>query len=260
MSRAGLANLPVVRRHVALAWFFAWSDMRARYRRSVLGPFWMVLGTMIGVGGIAIVWGTLRNVDNAIFIPSLTIGIVTWQMISGSVNGATRVFAGSSSIIKNIKTPSFRISLQLLFQQIVNLVHSAALVVVVLAIFPGTLSATALLAVPGLALVLVNLLWVIQFLGLLGARFRDLDPLVSAMMPLLFFMSPVLFRSHELSTRAFLIKLNPLSYWVDIIREPILGVVPSLATYGVAFAMAIVGWAATLRLTAAKESRLPYWL
>lgn len=260
MNSPGNTSFLAARRHVALAWYFAWSDMRARYRRSVLGPFWMVLGTMIGVGGIAVIWGTLRNVEREIFVPSLTIGIVTWQMISGSVNGATRVFAGSASIIKNIKTPSLRISLQLLFQQIVNLVHSMVLIAVVLAIYPGTLSPKALLAVPGLFLVFVNLLWVIQFIGLLGARFRDLDPLVSAMMPMLFFMSPVLFRSHELSTRAFLIKLNPLGYWVDIVREPILGDVPSLMTYAVVLAMTIGGWALALWLTRAKENRLPYWL
>ena len=34
-----------------LALHLAWMDTCTRYRRSILGPFWLVFGTLIGVGG-----------------------------------------------------------------------------------------------------------------------------------------------------------------------------------------------------------------
>jgi len=262
-SRAGRerrARLRNFNRHLSLAWFFAWSDARARYKRSVLGPFWLVLSTMIGIGGLGLVWGALMQVDRSVFIPLLTVGLVMWNLISGSVTGSTNVFARHASVIKNIPTPTLRISLQLLFEQIVNFLHNLVVVALMLMVYPEHLSPMALLALPGLALVLANLLWVIQVLGILGARFRDFDPLVSALMPILFFMSPVLYQSHQLGTRAFVMRFNPMSYWVEIVREPILGTVPSAFTYGITIVMAIAGWALAVWLTRAKAVRIPYWV
>lgn len=258
--REWVARLRQVQHHVALAWFFAWSDARARYKRSVLGPFWLVLSTMIGIGGLGLVWGALMKVDRSVFIPLLTVGLVMWNMIAGSVTGSTHVFSRHASVIRNIPTPTLRISLQLLFEQIVNLVHNLAVVALMLMAYPERVSPLALLALPGLALVLVNLLWVIQVLGILGARFRDFDPLVSALMPILFFMSPVLYQSHQLGPRAFVMQFNPLGYWVEIVREPILGTVPSAFTYGITVAMAVAGWTLAIWLTRAKAARIPYWV
>ena len=243
-----------------MAWYFAWSDTRARYKRSVIGPFWLVLSTLIGVGGLAVVWGALMDADMAVFVPSLTLGLVLWQTISGSVTESVRVFTDHAAVIKNIKTPPLRISLQLMFRQIVNLLHNMVLVVIVLAIYPRLLTPTALLALPGLALMLINLLWMIHLLGFLGARFRDLDPFVSAIMPMLFFMSPVLYRSHELGAHAFVMRLNPLSYFVEIVRDPILGTIPDMLTYGAVVFMAVVGWGLTYWLTHTKGHRLAYWV
>ena len=249
-----------IRHHAYIAWYIAWSDTRARYKRSVIGPFWLVLSTLIGVGGLAVVWGALMNADMAVFVPSLAIGLVLWQIISGSVTESVRAFTDDAAIIKNIKTPPLRISLQLLFRQIINLLHNMVLVVLVLAVFPRLLSPTALFAIPGLILVLINLLWVIHVLGFLGARFRDLDPLVSAIMPMLFFMSPVLYRSHELGAHAFIMRFNPLSYFVEIVRDPLLGHRPDALTYGAVVIMAVVGWSLTLWMTHAKKHRLAYWV
>lgn len=51
-----LANMPA-------ALFLSWSDTKARYKRSMLGPFWLTLGTAIGVGRLGFVWSTLFNMD-----------------------------------------------------------------------------------------------------------------------------------------------------------------------------------------------------
>ncbi len=258
-SRPG-TTLHTIWRNVSLAWFFAWSDTRARYKRSVLGPFWLVLGTLIGVAGLGFVWSTLLNTDRATFIPALTIGLVLWNMIAGCVTGAAGVFTRNATVIKNIKTPSARISLELLFQQTVNLVHNSAVIALVLVVFPQRLSAVTLLAIPALALVLVNLWWVIQLIGFLGARFRDFEPLVVALMPILFFLSPVLYRSHQLGATAALMTFNPMAYWLDVVRDPLEGNAPAITTWLVTVLMAIAGWTLALWITRAKAHRLAYWV
>jgi ABC-type polysaccharide/polyol phosphate export permease len=261
--RSRTARSPVMQetlRQVSLAWYFSWSDTRARYKRSVLGPFWLVLSTLIGVAGLGLVWSSLMNVERAAFIPQLTIGLVLWSLITGCVVGGCGVFVRRASIIKNIKTPAMRLSLELLFQQIVNFVHNMLVVVLILVVFPQPMSAVTLLAVPGLLLVLINLWWVVQVLGFLGARFRDLEPLVQAIMPIMFFVSPVLYRSHQLGPMEVIMAYNPMAYWLDVVREPLQGDAPTTMTWTVNILMAVVGWILAFCVTRAKAHRLAYWV
>ena len=244
----------------ALAWFFAWSDTRARYKRSVLGPFWLVLGTLIGVVGLGVVWSALLGAERSSFIPPLTIGLVLWTMIAAGLTSGTSVFTRNATVIKNIRTPSWRITLELLFQQLVNFVHNLVVIAVVLMVYPADFSPLALLAIPGLILVMINLFWVVQVLGFLGARFRDFEPLMSALVPILFFLSPVLYRTKQLGALADIMAFNPIAYWIDIVRDPILGTVPSFGDYAAVGGMAIAGCAAAAWLTRAKAHRLPYWI
>ncbi|MBB4003058.1 ABC transporter permease [Aurantimonas endophytica] len=249
-----------LRREIALAWYFAWSDTRARYKRSVLGPFWLVLSTILGVGGLGLVWSVILDVDRETFLPMLTVGLVLWQLVAGCVVSAANVFHSKASIIKNMRTPTWRISLQQLFTQIVNFVHNLVIVAIVLALYPATLSPLAFLSIFGLLLVLANLFWVIQLVGFLGARYRDLDPLINSIMPVLFFLSPVLFRSRDFEGLDVFMTINPIAYWIEVVRDPVQGIVPSLSVYAVTIGMAVVGWILALAMTRAKAARLPFWV
>ena len=255
-----LSRMDTLKKEIALAWYFAWSDMRARYKRSVLGPFWLVLSTILGVGGLGLVWSVILDVDRATFLPLLTVGLVVWQLVAGCITSAANVFQSKASIIKNIHTPTWRISLQQLFQQIVNFVHNLVIVAIVLAIYPSSLSPLAFLSIFGLILVLANLFWIIQLVGFLGARYRDLDPLINSIMPVLFFLSPVLFRTRDFEGLTFFMIINPIAYWIEIVRDPIQGIVPSLSVYAVTIGMALVGWILALAMTRAKAARLPFWV
>jgi ABC-type polysaccharide/polyol phosphate export permease len=247
-----------VRLPVAL--FFAWSDTKARYKRSFLGPFWLVLSTAFGVVGMGLVWSILLKVERADFIPSLTIGLVVWQLISGCIQEGTAVFFRNAAQIKDINLPSFFVSLQLVLRQTINFAHNLVVFLVVLLVYPEHLSFTALWALPGLALVILNLLWLVQILGYFGARYRDLEPLVNSIVPILFFLSPVIYRASELGAMEGWMSLNPLTYWIGLIRDPFLGLQPAGLTYLVVCAETLAGWTLAIWLTSRKRHRLPFWI
>lgn len=243
-----------------LAFHLAWSDTRSRYRRSVLGPFWLVLGTLIGVGGLGFVWGTLFDVDRENFIPMLSIGLVTWYLLSASITEAASVFYANRDLLLNMPVSSLLVSMLLLLRQLINFAHNFVVVIVVLLIFPQHVTPTAFLAVPGLLLVSINLLWIIQFIGYFGARYRDLAPLLAAIMQPLFFLTPVLFRPGQLGASAIIVELNPLTYFLALVRDPLMGNVPPASAWLIVVFMAIAGWVAALMLTASKRHRLAYWV
>lgn len=243
-----------------LAFYLAWSDTRTRYRRSVLGPFWLVLGTAIGVGGLGFVWSRLFEMDAAVFVPSLAIGLVCWYLLSQSVVEAASVFVQNRESLLNMKISSLQIALQLLLRHLVTFAHNLVVVVIVFLIYPPDLGWNMLLAVPGLLLVSFTLLGIIELVGFFGARFRDLEPLLGAVMQPLFFVTPVIFRPEQLGDTHLILALNPFAYWLSLIRDPLMGATPTAATWLVSALMAVVIWAAALVMMARKRVRLAYWV
>lgn len=243
-----------------LAFYLAWSDTRTRYRRSVLGPFWLVLGTAIGVGGLGFVWSRLFEMDAAVFVPSLAIGLVCWYLLSQSVVEAASVFVQNRESLLNMKISSLQIALQLLLRHLVTFAHNLVVVVIVFLIYPPDLGWNMLLAVPGLLLVSFTLLGIIELVGFFGARFRDLEPLLGAVMQPLFFVTPVIFRPEQLGESHLILALNPFAYWLSLIRDPLMGATPTAATWLVSALMAVVIWGAALVMMARKRVRLAYWV
>ena len=85
--------------------YLAWSDTRARYSKSVLGPFWITLMNLIGVLGLSVVWSRLLHEDPKSFIPSVAIGLLVWQLISGVLVEAPPSFVRYAHIIRNVRVP-----------------------------------------------------------------------------------------------------------------------------------------------------------
>ena len=262
-SNAGLEDLQKALKRLPLAFYFAWSDTKARSKRSALGPFWMVLSTLVGVVGLGLDRSTLLKVDRAEFMPSLTIGLIVWQMISGCLSEAPALFSRQAAQIKNINMPSFLISIQLVMRNLINFAHNLLVFLLVVAVYPEHVNLTIAGGAEflfGLVLLVINLVWVTQMVGYLGARYRDLEPLVTSSLPILFFLSPVIYRTKQLGALETIMGFNPIAYWIAIVRDPVLGVAPELWVYGVALATTALGWTLTLWLTATRRRRLPYWL
>lgn len=240
--------------------FMAAGDLRARYRRSVLGPFWMTLGTAAGTLGLGLVWSELLHIDRAVFVPSLTAGLIMWQLLSGCITEATTTYWRHSAILRNLCVPLSMPPLQMLLKHLINFLHNLPVLLAVLLIFRVPLGWTTLLALPALALVALNLLWMTLLFSMLGARFRDLEYMIGGAMPLLMFLSPVFYRPSYLPFNARLVWMNPFSHLIEVVRYPLLGTAPPGFVVLTAAMLALAGWAFALWLFNAKRDRIPYWL
>jgi len=240
--------------------YLAWTDTRARYKKSFLGPFWLTLSNLIGVLGLSLVWANLLKEDMHTFVPSLTIGMIVWQLVAGAIGDAPGTFVRQANVIRNVAIPTWFFAVRALSRHAINLVHNLVIVVGVVIYFKFPLTLVTWLAVPGLALVILNLYWITFFLGIIGARFRDIEYLVSSFLPLLFFISPVIFRPDRLPVSMEIIWMNPLSYFIEVVRAPFLGKVPSLATYLIMLGLLLTGGTLTALITHSRGKRIAFWI
>ena len=83
----------------------AWHEVKLRYRRSTLGPFWITLSMAITIYTMGVLYGHLFKMDLAVYYPFLATGILGWNLISLIVNDATMTFVNVEQFIKQMKQP-----------------------------------------------------------------------------------------------------------------------------------------------------------
>lgn len=240
--------------------YLAWADTKARYKKSVLGPFWLTLTNLLGVVGLSLVWGELMNQDLQTFLPQVAIGLIAWQLISGALVDAPMIFVRQAPMIRNVAIPSWFFAIRALARHLINLLHNAVIVIGVLIYSGIPLTVQTWLVIPSFVLVVLNLYWITHLLGLLGARFRDVEHLIVGVVPILFFISPVLYRADRLPEGLNLVWLNPLSYMIEALRAPLLGQpFPSLA-YPVLIGLLATGVGLTWLHQRTRGKNLAFWV
>jgi ABC-type polysaccharide/polyol phosphate export permease len=257
---AGLKDIQESLRLLPLVFFLARGDLQARYRRSVLGPWWLTLGTAVGTAGLGLIWSELFKLDRAVFVPALTAGLILWQLLSGCITESTTTFWRQAALIRNVRLPLAIHPLQMVVKHGINFLHVVPVFVLVAIIFRVPVNINTLLIFPCLFICFANLLWITMLFSMLGARFRDLEYLLVAGMPILMFLSPVFYRPSYLPVTGKLIWLNPLSHFIELVRYPALGTVPPLAVVATNLVMLVVGSVITFRMFNRKHDRIAYWV
>src|ERR1700760_2653627 len=82
-----------------------WQDIKQRYRRSVLGPFWITIATgttAVAMGGL---YSKLFHLDLAVHLPYVTLGLIIWNLINASILEGADVFVANEGLIKQLPTP-----------------------------------------------------------------------------------------------------------------------------------------------------------
>ena len=158
---------------LGLAWTLAWQDVLARYRGSVLGPFWITLSMGLMVLGIGLLYARLFNLPLNDFMPFVALGIVFFGMINGTINEGCSTFIQASGILSQTALPMFTFVWRTVLRNLINLAHHAVIIVVVL-IFYGYWSAANLpLAAVGLLLLLVYTAWIICEIWLCSGNVKN---------------------------------------------------------------------------------------
>ncbi len=238
-----------------------WLEIKRRYRRTAIGPFWttLSLGTFIMVLGF--VWARLWGQDPRGYLPFLTAGLLVWNLVQTVVNEGCTVFIGGESFIKQMPFAYSMLAWSVVWRNLIVFAHN--LIIFAAVAFYGGLvpSPVMLLALPGLALMAINAIWVVTLLGMVCARFRDVSQVVASLMQISMFVTPVFFRREQLGPRASeLVDWNLIYHFVDIVRAPLLGQPPHVSSWEVVVVTTFVGWSGTVWLYSRFRRRVAYWL
>lgn len=238
-----------------------WQDIRQRYRRSLIGPFWLTIsmGTMIAALGL--LYAGLFRIELASYLPFLTLGFIVWGLITGFVTDGCTAFITADAIIKQVELPLSVHVYRVLWRHIIIFAHNFLIFVVVatvFSIFPGW---AGFFLIPGLVLLILNGLWIGLLFGLISARFRDVPQVTASIVQVAFFLTPIIWKPETLPNGITLVlDLNLFFYLVEVVRAPLLGSIPPLSFWLVTLGITLAGWIVAFYFFQRYRRRIAYWV
>ena len=122
--------------------------------------------------------------------------------------------------------------------------HNLIIFPIVLICVQRPLTWESLYLIPGLAILLLNLLWASLSIGIICSRYRDLTQIMTSILQIFFYVTPIIWMPSALPARASLMVLdpNPFYHFMQILRCPLLGESPTSLNWGITLLITIVGW------------------
>ena len=253
-----IASIP----HYRLISMLGWQSIRQRYRRSKLGAFWLTISMGILIGVIGFVFGTIFHAPMKEFLPFIAIGIILWNFISSIITESCTAFIDNESIIKQLYIPLPIYIASIAWKNIIILGHNIIILPIVLLVVAKTLHWFALLSIIGFLCILINVTWVALVLAICCARYRDLTQIVSNIIQLCFYLTPIIWMPNIISARTNLnwLNINPIFHLFELVRAPLLGQLPTTINWTISIIIAIIGWMITLLIYNRYKYRIVYWL
>jgi ABC-2 type transport system permease protein len=269
-----------------------WQDIKQRYRRSVLGPFWITISQGVLALGLGLLYSTLFKLHLPTFLPFIVTGFIIWSFISGCLTEGMETFIANEGLIKHLPAPLTVYALRTVWRQTVMFAHNLIVYVIIVVIFFGALDHPYALqtgaceansnaichpglgwysftAIPAFVLLAANAGWVTLFLGVISTRFRDFPQLIGSIIQLMFYMTPIVWPIDQLyagggrdsvSWALPFVYLNPLYHLVQIMRAPLIGQAVNVWSWVVVLGITVVGWGLALFVMRNYRSRVSYWV
>jgi len=223
-------------------------DLTVRYKRSLFGFFWTMLHPLLLMLIFVAVFAGLFRFEAPHYETYFLSAYVAWNFFSQTTINAMTSVAWNGLLMKRVRVPTSIFTVSTVASGLVNVGLSMIMLLVVMVIVGAPLHRTLLFVPVSLFIVGLFTFGVSLALTAISIFFADVREMVQAAMPALLYLAPVIYPVSIVPDRyRWFIKLNPLTYIVEIVRAPIYyGILPAPRTFAVATLVALgsvaIGW------------------
>jgi ABC-type polysaccharide/polyol phosphate export permease len=236
------------------------ADIRSKYRLSTFGSLWITLTTGALALSIGLFYGQFFGQDMHSYLPYFTASYITWTFISSVIGEASLTLVGSGNLIKSSQMPIIFHVLRMLQRNLIVFLHNAIVMVAIWPFIRWHIPFSAILSVPGLVLLYGFLIGLSAIIGIICVRYRDIPPLIQVLIQFLFFLTPIIWYPESIKFGWQILRFNPMTYMLIIVRDPILGRPVELYTWIIAIGVAAVSMLAGGLMYVRFRRRIAYWV
>ncbi len=213
-----------------LIWNFAVSDLKLRYRNSVLGFFWTILEPLLMLAVLYVVFTNLfpSTIEN--FGLYLLLGIILWNALTRGTEIGLNSILGRSSLVNQIYFPREIPAISASITSFLMLVFEFMVFIIFMVVFRF---------IPPITIIYLPLVILLEFvlitslclpLSVLNVRFRDIQFIWRLVLQVGFFLTPIFYRLDRLPENLqMILKYSPMVQIVDMAHNvTIYGKTPSV--------------------------------
>lgn len=249
-----------------LIYFFAWRDIKVRYKQTVLGVGWAVLQPLLAAliftvffNRVAKIGTGAANVPYPVFA---YLGLMYWNGFSAALNTVSNSLLSNSGVINKIYFPRLIPPISAVALSIVDFVFAATVFFLLLAgyrILPGLEGL--LLIIPSLILIMLSAFSLGLFFAALNIKYRDVRSALPYLIQIAFFVTPVIYPLSLIPQRFQIYAyLNPATGAIDSVKAGLFHLHPNWAGLLVSWLSTIVILIFGLWYFKRAEKKLPDYL
>ena len=228
-----------------LFYFFAWRDIKLRYKQTILGIGWAILQPFIAMVVFTVVFGMLAKMpsDNIPYPIFVYAGLLLWNIFSFSLNNASQSLITSANIIQKVYLPRIILPAASIIVSLIDFLFAALIFGGIIAYYRFMPNFEGLLFLPLLLLITIfaslGLGW---FLAAFNVKYRDVRYALPFFIQLLIFVTPVIYPvSIVPKAYQWILALNPMTGVIETFKAGFLGTVSiNWLTLGISAAASIV--------------------
>lgn len=248
---------------INLAFILAWYDIKLRYRRTKLGLAWISITVLIESLILSLVFSNLFRESFFDYYPYVFSGRIAWQYISGILSESVNAIPMAKSYILNHNIPPPVLILRICLRNLMIFMHNSIFVLFVCALDYRNLTIfLTIFLLPVVAVMLLFLLFPFALiLSILGARYRDIVFLMPYCMKILFYVSPVVWKTKSLTEKfGYYLDFNPFSYMIEMIRDIFLYPTFHLQHFLFLLILGLLAWLMAALFYDVNQKKLCYWM
>lgn len=230
-----------------LLWQMVAREVKARYKQSILGYFWVILNPLAQMLVMSFAFSIIlriptnaaANIPYSIF---LFTALLPWNLFANSLSSACGSLVGSAPLITKIYFPRTILVLSTILAKIVDFLFATIVLIIYMVYFQIPISFNILWIIPIFFIQQIFTLGLSLFFAASNLLYRDIQYLLSLLLILWFYLTPVIYPA-DLVPEKFKIffQINPMAVIINAYRQTILGGgSPNFLSLSIALAFSIL--------------------
>jgi len=215
-----------------LPWQITAREVKARYKQSVLGYFWVILNPLAQMLVMSFAFSLILriptnaapNIPYSIF---LFVALLPWTLFTNSLSSAAGSLVASSNLITKIYFPRTILVVSTITAKIIDFFFAISVLVVYMIIYQIPVTWNILWVIPIFLIQQIFTLGLSLFFAAANLLYRDIQYLLSMILLLWMYATPVIYPADIVPDRfRIFFQVNPMAVIVNAYRQVILAGAP----------------------------------
>lgn len=212
-----------------LLWQMVAREVKARYKQSVLGYFWVILNPLAQMLVMSFAFSLILRIPTnaAASIPYsifLFVALLPWNLFSTSLSASASSLVNSGGLITKIYFPRTILVISTILAKIIDFFFALSILIIYMLIYQIPITWHILWVIPIFFIQQIFTLGLSLFFSAANLLYRDIQYLLTMILLLWMYITPVIYSSDMVPDKYRLVfQINPMAVIINAYRQVILG-------------------------------------